>query len=300
MVSRNTWFCCLAVIALAGSGIQAADVKAATANEGALIRPTAIACDDEGRYWCANLGRNVLGPAKDSHGYVVQIDAQGQPLTNVRFPAPGDPPLGSPEALVAQGNLLWVADRDRLVVYNLRMQRQEGIIPLRGHGVRRITALCLIGNDILISDAENDLLLLLRGTDQGAVQHIDIVERGVGQPQALAFDPANNLLFVAVTPDPAVGERGGIVSYEWGELLSRRARLALGDGLWTSILRQADGTTLACSPSGIFARLRPGHPLETIVQDLVEPGGFCQLQDGTAALVPERAANRVRVIPLSR
>jgi|GEM_PF-5115376 len=300
MVSRNTWFCCVAVIALAGSGIQAADVKAAAANEGALIRPTAIACDDEGRYWCANLGRNVLGPAKDTHGYVVQIDAQGQPLTNARFPAPGDPPLGSPEALVAQGNLLWVADRDRLVVYNLRMQRQEGIIPLRGHGVRRITALCLIGNDILISDAENDLLVLLRGTNQGTVQHIDIVERGVGQPQALAFDPANNLLFIAVTPDPAIGERGGIVSYVWGELLSKRARLALGDGLWTSIVRQADGTIVASSAAGLFARLRPGRPLELLAQDLVEPGGFCLRSDGSAALVPERSAGLIRVIPLTQ
>ncbi len=285
--------------------MHAADVNAvapvvpAQSTETPLVRPTAITCDDQGRYWCANLGRNVLGPAKDTHGYVMQIDAQGLPLPEGRFPAPGDPPLGSPEAIVAQGNLLWVADRDRLVVYNLRMQRQEGIIPLRGHGVRRISSLCLIDKDILISDAENDLLVLLRGTDQGAVQHIDIVERGVGQPRALAFDPTNNLLFIAVTPDLAVGERGGVVSYIWGELLSKRARLAVGDGLWSSILRQPDGTTLACSATGVFARLRPSQPLETLVQDLVEPGRFCLRPDGSAALVPERAAGLIRVIPLT-
>lgn len=264
----------------------------------ALENPTAVARDDAGRYWCANVGTIVLGAAKDNNGFIAQVDADGQVIPGVTFPAPGDPPLHSPSALVAIGELLWVADIDRIVVYDLRKQRQHAVIPLRDHGVRRISDLCQVGDDLLLSDPENDQLLLLGGVGLGTVRSIDLIERGgLGRPQAIAYEPTTNLLLLAIPPEDG-GNAGGIVSYLWGEMLSKRARLALGPGHWTGVLRHADGTTFGVNRNGRFCRLAPGHTLEVLAEDLVQPGHFCLRQDGSAALIPETTDNRIRVVAL--
>lgn len=265
-----------------------------------LLNPTAITVDQHGRYWCANIGEIVLGPAKDNNGFIIEVDAEGQPLAEVVFPAAGDPPLHSPSALVAMGDFLWVADIDRVVVYDLRKYRQHAVIPLREHGVHRISDLCVVGNDLLMSDPDNDQLLLLGNASTGTARNVELVERGgLGRPLAIAYEPTANVLLLAVSPEED-GDPGGLVSYLWGEMLSKRARLAMGSGHWTGVLRDRDGTVMGVNNEGRFCRLVPGEALETLVEGLDRPGHFCVRADGSAALVPELNQHRIRVVALSR
>lgn len=122
---------------------------------------------------------------------------------------------------------------------------------------------------------------------------------GLGRPIAIAYEPTAKVLVLAVTPEDE-GDAGGLVSYLWGDVLSKRARLAMGSGHWTGVLRESDGTVMGVNNAGLFCRLVPGQTLETLAEDLDHPGHFCLRPDGSAALVPELSQHRIRVVALSQ
>lgn len=270
-----------------------------------LELPESIVQDpDTGTLYCSNVGGSEATldavAAKDGNGFISRLNADGSVETLKLIPQAGDPPLNGPKGLCIIGTLLWVADIDRVVAYDLETGKQFSEYSLVEKKVIFANDLSEIEGKLLVTDTAGDQILQLKGADRGTITGAEVIEKGVfGGANGITTD-GQGTIYLATFPIGEMLKAGGLVrAFTFGESLAKRSKLGFAAGQWDGVAVAADGTVYASdwNTSGIW-KLAPGGQPEQIAKDLQGPADFCLLKDGSALLVPEMGASRITVVPL--
>lgn len=270
-----------------------------------LELPESIVQDpDTGTLYCSNVGGSEATldavAAKDGNGFISRLNADGSVETLKLIPQAGDPPLNGPKGLCIIGTLLWVADIDRVVAYDLETGKQFSEYSLAEKKVIFANDLSEIEGKLLVTDTAGDQILQLKGADRGTITGAEVIEKGVfGGANGITTD-GQGTIYLATFPIGEMLKAGGLVrAFTFGESLDKRSKLGFAVGQWDGVAVGADGTIYASdwSTSGIW-KLAPGGQPEQIAKDLQGPADFCLLKDGSALLVPEMGASKITVVPL--
>ncbi|MBC8152803.1 MAG: acetolactate decarboxylase [Bacteroidetes bacterium] len=178
-------------------------------------QPTGLAAPEsvlsgKGRYFVSNIGAK-LNADKDGDGFISELAANGD-LKTIRFLPTGTDRLNAPKGMAMLGDVLYVADIDRVVGFSLSSRRQVFEQPVAG----KATFL----NDLT---AVNQHTLLLSDTFAGRVLRLDVSTRqlteiGSNLPGAngLAYQPATGRVFVC-TMGPNLDGTGKVFSKVLGD-----------------------------------------------------------------------------------
>lgn len=278
------------------SGLAAAD---------GLELPESVVQDlDTGALYCSNVGGSQptleAVVAKDGNGFISKLKADGSVETLKFLPQAGDPPLNGPKGLCIIGTVLWVADIDRVVAYNLEGGKQLSEYPLTEKNVTFANDLVEVDGDLLLSDTAGDQVLQLKGADRGTITGAEVIDKGIfGGANGIATD-GKGTIFLASYPVGTMPKEGGMVrAFKFGENMDKRSKLGFPVGLWDGVAVATDGTVYASdwTSAGVW-KLTPGGKPEQIAKDMQGPADFCLLKDGSALLVPEMGASKITVVKL--
>lgn len=282
-------------------------IASVVAAEGGLELPESVVEDHEtGAIYCSNIGGSQAPSgevvlAKDGNGFISKLNADGTVAELRWLPQAGDPALNGPKGLCIMGTVLWVADIDRVVAYDLETGKQASEFSLIDKNVTFANDLVEVDGDLLLTDSLGDQVVQLTGADRGAIKDAEVVEKGVfGGVNGITTDGKGSV-YLATFPMGTMPKEGGMVrSFRFGESMDNRSKLGFAVGLWDGVAVAGDGTVYASDwgTSGVWKQAPAGKP-EQIAKDLNGPADFCLLKDGSALLVPEMAANRVTVVKLS-
>jgi DNA-binding beta-propeller fold protein YncE len=287
----------LIALSLAGAaGLAAAD---------GLELPESIVQDaDTGTLYCSNVGgaQATLEAvvAKDGNGFISRLKPDGTVDTLKFIPQAGDPALNGPKGLCIIGTLLWVADIDRVVAYDLENGKQVSEFSLADKNVTFANDLVEVDGDLLLTDTAGDQVLQLKGADRGTITAAEVIEKGVfGGANGIATD-GKGAIYLATYPVGTMPKAGGMVrAFKFGESLDNRSKLGFAVGQWDGVAVAPDGTVYASDwTSGGLWKLAPGGKPEQIAKDLQGPADFCLLKDGSAILVPEMGASKITTVKL--
>jgi hypothetical protein len=128
-----------------------------------LSHPESIAADSTGRIFVSNIGQKMDPTARDGDGFITELSAEGTLIH--KFFNPKET-LNAPKGLAVVGNVLYVADIDRIVGFNL--QNSEQVFSLN------LSAKTSFLNDLATIDEQT---LLASASDTGTVYQISIPNR---------------------------------------------------------------------------------------------------------------------------
>jgi len=270
-----------------------------------LELPESIVQDPEsGTLYCSNIGGNQATleavVAKDGNGFISKLKPDGSVETLKFIPVAGDPPLNGPKGLAIIGSILWVADIDRVVAYDLENGKQVSEFSLVEQNVTFANDLCEIDGNLLLSDTAGDQVLELKGADRGKITSAEIIDKGIfGGANGIATN-GKGTIYLATYPVGNMPKEGGMVrSFTYGESLDKRRKLGFPIGQWDGVAVAADGTVYASdwNSKGVW-KMAPDGKVTQIAKDLEGPADICLLKDESAILVPELAASKITVVKL--
>lgn len=229
---------------------------------------------------------------------------------------------------------LWVADIDRVVIYNLAKRKQHAVIDLADEKVAFANDLChQPGAPVYLSDSVTDRLfadlgLAPYGRALQPMTHKDgsPVPAALVKPNGLALEwaetpPPDDGLdklrigagikgdFLLVTHNLIVGTYGA-EGYVWryDMLTGNVEKLPFPKGRWDGVavwgMRKKGQPTPAVFATdwetGSLWLSTDGKSATPIAEGMKGPADFCLLKDGSAILIPLMLENRVRVVPVKK
>lgn len=165
--------------------------KAAPVETAGFSSPESIISDGKFLY-VSNVGTELEPSKKDGDGFISRVSKEGKILDLKFLPTTGQ--LHAPKGSAIIGDVLYVADIDRLVGFNLNTKAV--VFELAFEGTQFL-------NDVVVKDKQT---LFASTTDQGIIYQVDIpqkkatpikTDQPLRGPNGLAYDAATNTLYVA-------------------------------------------------------------------------------------------------------
>jgi sugar lactone lactonase YvrE len=278
--------------------------SAAAAAEGFELPESVVQDQETGAIYCSNVGGTEATldavVKKDGNGFISRISATGAIEVRKWLPHAEDPALDGPKGMAIVGTILWVADIDRVVGYDLDSGRQLSSFDLTDKNVTFANDLVEIDGTLLLTDTAGDQVLQLAGADRGTITGVEIIEKGIfGGANGIAVD-GKGMLYLATYPVGTMPAAGGMVRrFTYGGSMDQRSRLPFAVGAWDGVAVAGDGTVYASdwTSAGVW-KLAPGGEPEQIAKDMKGPADLCLLRDGSALLVPQMGGGTVTLVPL--
>lgn len=266
-----------------------------------LALPESIVEDRaSGRIYCSNVGAGAATPAavtaKDGDGFISVLHRDGTVDELRHLPAAGDPALHGPKGLAVDGALLYVADIDRIVVYDVLSRRQVQAFDLTAAKVGFANDLAIVVGTLLLSDTTGDRVLRIDRDREGRITGAGTLVDGLVGANGIVGTGGKDLAVAGFPFSPE--RRGGVQRIP--DLGAAPARaLPFPAGLWDGIAIADDDTLYVTDwTSGALWKQQGDAPATKLVDGLQGPADLCLLGDGSALLIPEMQAARVRVVPL--
>lgn len=133
----------------------------------------------------SDIGQEMEPAAKDGDGYIGKIDLSTGKLVDAHF-LPAEGTLNAPKGMAIDGNTLYVADVDRIVVFDVISRRRVAEIVITGTGFLNDLAL---GQGVLYASA----------TDNGKIYAVDLKTLGYAPLPVDSIAGANGLYFDALS-----------------------------------------------------------------------------------------------------
>ncbi len=146
------------------------------------------------RFFVSNQGQEPM--SKDGDGFISEIDAGGK-IINLKF-APKTDVLNAPKGLVIAGNILYVADLERIVGFDINSG--QTVFELTIPGAKLLNDLCKI----------DDKTIAVTETVSSKVYSVDVQNKtiqllgDVPFPNGVAYNPNTKALYICT-----VGENYG-------------------------------------------------------------------------------------------
>jgi DNA-binding beta-propeller fold protein YncE len=257
------------------------------------------------RVFVSNLGAKLEPVAKDSDGFISELDAGGRVIALHALPRDGDAPLHAPKGMAVAGGRLYVADIDRVAGFDLASGRRVFDAVVDGSTPPML-------NDLAV---ESDGTLLVSDTLRGTLQRLDLrsgrytlLAANIPGANGVAVDAQRQRAYVVGlgaqfeggdlfevdlrAAAPARRIEGGPHGILDGVALLPDGRLVVSD--WVQLGAPAPGVVEVVERSGHVERaLTPPAPLHG-------PADFFLDSAGQRLWVPSMLDNQVQVIALPR
>lgn len=204
--------------ALAEKGKRPAPPPSVAAVEemGGFSSPESVATDDAFLY-VSNVGAKLAPSDKDGDGFISKLDLSGK-VVELKF-LPKDGKLDAPKGMAVAGDVLYTADIDRVVGFDLKSGKRVFELSFAAEKTAFL-------NDLT---AKGDGTLFLSGTDIGKVFEIDIkaksyaaLDLAVNGPNGLFWDGHGNRLFLVEYGGNNAKGVAGMVVWKRGKPLFKR------------------------------------------------------------------------------
>ncbi|MFQ4142425.1 hypothetical protein [Chlorogloeopsis sp. ULAP02] len=190
--------------------------------------PESITIDSTGqRIFVSNIGANMEPSSKDGDGFISEITANGK-LVHKSFTPKGA--LNAPKGLAVADNILYVADIDRIVGFDLESGKQVSELDLSS----RISFI----NDLL---ALNEQTLLASASDTGKIYQVSLADNQVSVlhgcvpgANGITYDTKTNTIY-AVGLGKNFNGKGGIYELELSISQSKFERIDVPTGFFDGI-----------------------------------------------------------------
>ena len=158
---------------------------------------------DGTHYYVSNVGEELKPSEKDGDGYIMKLDGEGQVVAE-KFIEGLDAPKGS--AIV--GGTFYVADIDKVRMYDLASGEAKGEIDFSSTGTQFLNDICQLGNNLAVSATDINKIYKIKLSD-GSFEEIE-TRPTVQKPNGLAYDEGNKALYVVTYPAEPQGVVGKI------------------------------------------------------------------------------------------
>jgi len=260
-------------------------------------RTQALYCSNIGGAGAADATPVQVVTGKDGNGFISRVNPDGS-VAELRFlPGAGEPRLNGPKGLAIVGDALWIADIDRVVEVDLASRKTGRVVDLVPHGVTFANDLCFDGATLFCSDTAGDQVLAISGVAGPGAVTVKSLKHLPGA-NGLARAPGGPLL-VAGFPLADLG-KPDVTGRVWSsDLEGPPDATPFPRGLWDGIAIHA-GTTYVTdwAANALWVLDIGAAEPRKLVDGLAGPADLCVLADGSAALVPEMLANRIRRVAL--
>ncbi len=155
--------------------------------------PESVIADAHGRYFfVSNVGKKLAPSAKDGDGFISRLSPQGDILDKKYLPKTGV--LNAPKGMAIINQILFVADIDRVVGFNLLTREQTFELDFSSQGTMFLNDLAVVNKKTLVVSA----------TDTGKIYEISLGEKphftllaeNIPGANGLYFDSRTQRLFV--------------------------------------------------------------------------------------------------------
>lgn len=263
---------------------HAADAEGLASPESALL-----AGDD---LYVSNLGARPAPSVVDGDGYVVRLAPDGTLRESRHLPVAGE--LNAPKGMALLGRILYVADIDRIVGFDIESRQRVFELSLADTGTRFLNDLAAVDGRLMVS-----------ATDLGTIFEVDParssyrpVMRFLRAPNGLYYDGERRRLYVAgYGRDGRAGELG-VVRLDTRVPAYRRLGLR---GQLDGIARVGDWLLVSDWGSSkqngrLHAyRLGTGRILRDVLTGLEGPADLTADPETGRVWLPEMLANRLRI-----
>lgn len=277
-----------ALVALFAAG-GAAQAETVLSNVG-FDRPESVRYDAaHDRYLVANIGSPNAETAND--GFISIVSPEGK-VENGKWIAGGQNgvELNDPLGTMVHGDMLYVADIDRVRMFDLTTGAPKGDVVVDG-AIRLNDLDVAADGTVYVTDSANDDNpgAIYKITADGAVSRL-IAGEELKRPNGIALDRDGNIVAVSIG-----GADVMTISPE-GEILKR---VTLPTGRLDGLVILDDGSKIVTSQEGsqIF-RIPTGGEAEAVVKDVPGPAAIGFDTERNRILVPTIRENTVRIFDL--
>jgi DNA-binding beta-propeller fold protein YncE len=259
--------------------------------------PESVMLHSSGVY-VSNIGAKLDPTGKDGDGFISKLNAQGKILELKYLPKTGV--LNAPKGMAIIGSVLYVADVDRVVGFDLASRATVFEVTVSGTSFL---------NDCTVKDAHT---LLVSSTDSNRIVEVDVTAKTVTEvsvqgtltgPNGLWFDAATqNLYVVGMGTNNQPNGEVGVINFA-----DKLRYTALSDkrGMLDGLARLNDGTLLFSNwvefgPKGVLYQLdAKTKALTTLNLPLLAgPADFAYDAAANTLWIPELLANKIQVVTL--
>ena len=174
---------------LTGLALSALGLLPATAQTTSGFDHPESVCRSGNFYYVSNLGKELKPSDKDGDGYISKMSATGQIIDQKFLPKTGT--LNAPKGLVTVGNVLYVADVDRVLGFDLTTREQVMSIDVPG--------VAFLNDPVVI----NPQTLWVSVTDKNQLIRVDLKSQtatflpitGLNGPNGLACTPNGKTVY---------------------------------------------------------------------------------------------------------
>ena len=286
------------LIALTATAANAAQDQSSVQN---LQLPESVYEDvGSGLIFASNIGG---GPAKaetvvakDGDGFISLLNADGTVLTERFLPRDGAPTLNGPKGMAMLGRILWVADIDRVVGFDVQQRQQIAEIDLSDQHVTFANDLLAVGGHLLCSDTVGGRVLSIDpGQDPGRDRVAIAVRAAVPGANGLAIAPDGRLVVAQTMFDGSAGRVMAVAA-------DADAGIALPfpEGMWDGVAVGADGAVYAGDWTSHAVWVLPAGATQAkkLAGDIQGPADFCLLHDGASLLIPDMPGAKIKRVAI--
>jgi hypothetical protein len=164
-------------------------LPAAAAAEGLASPESALVVD--GDVYVSNMGARPAPSVADGDGYIARLAPDGSVQDSRYLPTGGE--LNAPKGMAVIGPVLYVADIDRIVGFDLASREQVFELSLADTGTRFLNDLAAAGPNLMVSATDIDTVFEV---DPAREQYRPVM-RFVRAPNGLYYDSERRWLYVA-------------------------------------------------------------------------------------------------------
>jgi DNA-binding beta-propeller fold protein YncE len=150
--------------------------------------PESIVSDGK-RYFVSNIGAGIDKIGRDGDGFISEISSEGKIISHHFLPVEGK--LNAPHGMAVIDNILYVADIDKILGYNLSDRKEVFQISLTSSGGLLNDIVAVDTSIIIVSDTFKDIVYALNIK----TKQITVIGSIAG-PNGLAYDRKNSLIYV--------------------------------------------------------------------------------------------------------
>lgn len=152
--------------------------------------PESVTSDGE-YFYASNIGESGDPMAKDHNGYISRLAKDGKVVDKKYLPKEGF--LDAPKGLVAAGGILFAADIDRVVGYDVKTGKEVFNMSFAAEGTKLLNGMA----------AKDDKTVFVSAMDTNKIYEIDVakvsfkmIADDVVSPNGMSYDPLSKKLYV--------------------------------------------------------------------------------------------------------